>query len=215
MDADTTADLAEPSPPLERPVLNRRITGSSFGHKSLGIPVDLASPLRRSPVDQLSPTEASGDTIPIALSPDLSSSNSGARALHETRTGRMERDDVPPVPNLPGQPLSVVSPLRDSLQPVKWNKVRELRASLKPSQRLPQPLPSPSIYDGGVSPVSPAPVDPPKAIKRKTLFQLALDGWWELPGILRKGDTVRVPKSKPRPYQARRKEAEKTGEDFV
>lgn len=99
---------------------------------------------------------------------------------------------------------------------VKWSRVRELRASLKPSKRLPQPLPSPSIYDGSDGQPRTPPPMPTRTEKnldvesgqaetrRKTLFQRALEGWWELPGLLSRGDTVR---GKARPFPSTRKEA--------
>lgn len=40
--------------------------------------------------------------------------------------------------------------------------------------------------------------------KRKTLFQRALEGWWELPGLLSRGDTVR---GRAKPFPLSRKEA--------
>lgn len=89
---------------------------------------------------------------------------------------------------------------------VKWSRVRELRASLKPSRRVRSPLPSPSVYDGYdgelgttttvVGAAKPKIVDVEET-KRKTLFQRALEGWWDLPGLLSRGDTVR---GKPRPF---------------
>jgi hypothetical protein len=95
---------------------------------------------------------------------------------------------------------------------VKWSRVRELRASIKPSKRLPQPQPSPSVHDGfdGQSAV-PAQTEKDRDVekgideaKRKTLFQRALEGWWELPGLLSRGDTVR---GKARPFPSTRKDA--------
>ncbi|KAK1764751.1 hypothetical protein QBC33DRAFT_182447 [Phialemonium atrogriseum] len=106
--------------------------------------------------------------------------------------------DLPPLPPMPFSPEDS-SPT--AVTEVKWSRVRELRASLKPSRRLPPPLPSPSVYDGfdGDAPD----VEQAQSSKRKTLLQRAIEGWWDLPGLLSRSDTVR---GKSKPFPSSRKE---------
>jgi hypothetical protein len=95
-----------------------------------------------------------------------------------------------------------------------------------PSKRVPPPLPSPSVYDSyeggqlGMTTVVEAGkaklVDVERGAgeaRRKTLFQRALEGWWDLPGLLSRGDTIR---GKTRPFpQANRKERGFQEDGFV
>ena len=131
------------------------------------------------------------------------------------------------MPFMPDPPASPSPPPPTS---IKFSRVRELRASIMPSsKRIPPPLPSPSVYDDGddgaydgqqqlgsttttttvVGAGKPRIVDVERgggaveATKRKTLFQRALEGWWDLPGLLSRGDTVRA---KARPFPSGRKE---------
>ena len=93
------------------------------------------------------------------------------------------------------------------------------------TKRIPPPLPSPSVYDDdegydGQQPGSTTTVvgagrakvvdverggggAAGEAMKRKTLFQRAIEGWWDL-GLLSRGDTVRAKTS--RPFPSSRKE---------
>lgn len=124
-----------------------------------------------------------------------------------------------PDPQSPSPPLPPPPPPSS----VKWSRVRELRASLKPSRRgVPAPLPSPSVYDDDyeeegqqlgatmttvVGTAAKARIvdverggaaeEDGGAAKRKTLLQRALEGWWDLPGLLSRGDTVREKKTRP------------------
>ncbi|OIW23914.1 hypothetical protein CONLIGDRAFT_686132 [Coniochaeta ligniaria NRRL 30616] len=177
------------------------------------------------PMTPVSPGDDRGD-IPIAFAPQRFSTPSPPPAapiagsarttqqheqqLSQDRFLQVERGGAPraampfmPEPHSPPPPSA------------KWSRVRELRASIKPSKRLPQPLPSPSVYDGLEGQPSPPPVMSTRMeknldierrgeSKRKTLFQRALEGWWELPGLLSRGDTVR---GKAAPFPATRKEA--------
>ena len=114
-----------------------------------------------------------------------------------------QRAVMPFMASSPTSPPSASSPTA-----VKWSRVRELRASIKPSRRVAQPLPSPSVHDGGEDEGDEDGQEeeqrqrtPVEAGKRKTLFQRALEGWWDLPGLLVRGDTVRA-----RPGHSRRGE---------
>lgn len=181
------------------------------------------------PMTPMSPADDGGD-IPIALAgpgpqyspppPAAPIFAGSARTKQELQLqqqrGRGGFLEVPPE-RVDGRAVMPFMPEPQSPPPpsVKWSRVRELRASLKPSRRLPQPLPSPSVYDGyegelGTTSVVEATkariVDVergPAEAKRKTLFQRALEGWWDLPGLLSRGDTVR---GKTRPFPPTRKE---------
>jgi hypothetical protein len=108
--------------------------------------------------------------------------------------------DISPLPPMPFSPESPSEP------GAKWSRVRELRASLKPSKRLPPPLPSPSLYDGGFDGNRPDEEEQQaQSAKRKTLLQRALEGWWDLPGVLGRSDTVR---GKTKPFPSRKERTE-------
>lgn len=150
-------------------------------------------------------------TIPITLSsPPLSSPPPAApitglphiatlQERHPQGRFREEgvdgRDGRPPLPPMP------FSPEPPSPSAVKWSHVRKLRTSLKHSKRLPQPLPSPSVCDGFSEGDAPPPEES-RSAKRKTLLQRAIEGWWDLPGLLGRSDTVRG-KTKPFPSTAK------------
>lgn len=173
------------------------------------------------------PTSLSDDggDIPIALSPGqqrLSRSSPTTPAAPIAGSARTitiqkprprflqvgpERGGTRPAAVMPFMP----EPRSPPPASVKWSRVKELRASIKPSRRVPQPLPSPSVYDGDDAPGTPTGMEEQKDLdvergtaggKRKTLFQRALEGWWELPGLLVRGDTVR---GKTRPFPHTRK----------
>ncbi len=185
------------------------------------------------PMTPVSPGDDGGD-IPIALvpgpqrfstfSPPPAAPIAGSARTKTQQQRQQPRGrflEVEPERFSSGTPRAVMPfmPEPDSPPPasVKWSRVRELRASIKPSKRLPPPLPSPSVYDDGLEgqpgtpPAMPSRMEDrldvergPGEAKRKTLLQRALEGWWELPGLLSRGDTVR---GKARPFPATRKEA--------
>jgi hypothetical protein len=97
---------------------------------------------------------------------------------------------------------SAVAPDSPPPASAKWSRARARRVSIRAPKRLPQPLPSPTVHDGfDGQPRTPPPPAPTEnldvergtagATKRKTLFQRALEGWWELPGLLGRSDTLK------------------------
>ena len=86
-------------------------------------------------------------------------------------------------------------------QAIKFSRVRALRPALKSqSNRLPLPQPTPTVYNNDDEPQPPSRTGTMEKTesagsgetqKRKTLFQRALEGWWDLPGLLNRGDTVK------------------------
>lgn len=227
----------------------RTLTGGLPPVRSRGPPApDMGDGPGRGP--PMSPSD-NEDDIPIALSPGpqrLSTSSpppaapiagSARTTLHHRPQSKFleaepERLSKPPrafMPFMPepnsSRPRAVMPFMPEPNSPpppsAKWSRVRELRASLKPSRRLPQPLPSPSVYDGfDAQPGTPPPL-PTKPendsdiergaemgeAKRKTLFQRAIEGWWDLPGLLGRSDTVR---GKVKPFPSTRAARKPPGE---
>ncbi|KAL1867932.1 hypothetical protein VTK73DRAFT_3897 [Phialemonium thermophilum] len=84
----------------------------------------------------------------------------------------------------------------------KFSRLRPLQ--VQPLKTSPD-SPSPPVWGGGTA-MSPIPYDVTKvqatSAKRKTLLERAIEGWWDLPGLLTRADTIRG-KTKPFPSSRR------------
>lgn len=200
--------------PVPSPVPSRAGSRSPLARSSIAYPDARDRSVRSPSPPPMSPGYQDGSDIPIALSPGperLSTMSSlqppAAPIAGSARTRTQKQQKQPRGRFLEVEPESTqhtpmpFMPEPSSPPPPKLSRVRELRASLKPSRRLPQPLPSPSIYNGSDGqPETPPPmptnmdmkldVERATETKRKTFFQRALEGWWEVPGLLR-SDTVK------------------------
>ncbi|KAB5578725.1 hypothetical protein GE09DRAFT_559342 [Coniochaeta sp. 2T2.1] len=135
-----------------------------------------------------------------------------ARSQPHTTTFLQPQPSLPSRARMPFMPDPPTSP--DQQEAIKFSRVRAHRPALKSSKRLPSPQPSPTVYDNGsgydehqlppppsrtrtLEKQSPSSFDRTESAgsgsetKRKTLFQRALEGWWDLPGLLNRGDTVK------------------------
>ncbi|KAB5549624.1 hypothetical protein GE09DRAFT_179769 [Coniochaeta sp. 2T2.1] len=120
-----------------------------------------------------------------------------------------------PQPSLPSRarmPFMPEPPISDHQEAIRFSHVRAHRPALKSSKHLPSPQPSPTVYNNDNNnngdPFFPERSSRTRTLekipsfdaesgrsgsetKRKTLFQRALEGWWDLPGLLNRGDTVK------------------------
>lgn len=207
-DEDSPRIRGEPNrstrwPSVSQAGRGRRLTGASFASQSKysGSPISPGSdnnvgiiPVVLSPP----PMSSSPPAAPMAK-PHIATLQVPRRPRGHFREADVDAYNPPPVPPMPFSPESPSAP------GAKWSSVRHFRASLKPSKRLPPPLPSPSVYDGDF-PDGNAPHEEEKrerSAKRKTLFQRAIEGWWDLPGLLGRSDTL---KSKTRPSRKESRE---------
>lgn len=146
------------------------------------------------------PLPGSPSAAPIAMRQHIATLQVPPQSQGHFREVGVDDYDMPALPPMPFSPESPSGP------GVKWSRVREMRASLKPSKWLPPPLPSPSIYDGGFDAgVTQEEEQKTQSVRRKTLLQRALEGWWDLPGVLGRSDTVR---GKTKPFPSKKEQSE-------
>jgi hypothetical protein len=213
---------SQPPPPVApNRIANRPINSPELGGRLAG-------------AASASPSPSSGGSrgqgiIPNAPSPPLSTipvatPRRGVKSRYRELDPESQGVQMPPMPPPPSQEsFPPISPPPVPDTSAKRSRMRELRKSLRPGKRSPPP-PSPSIYpdeQGATSPSfepvarnpalsSEKSMEETKSGRRKTLFQRAIEGWWDLPGLLSRGDTIR---GKKKPFVSSRNDAHKGMDD--